>query len=107
MQANKKPSSFQSVILNLIREELNMMLCETFQLKQEVSFTDYHQLTKIILHEISKFHIVSPHLTPEKAKRYIKLLEHLDCHSEVERKFKNKNVYDRKWDNPYSNSPFF
>ncbi len=106
MQINNKLSSFQSIILNFIREELNMMLCETFQLKKNVSFTDYQQLTKIILQEISKAQISSPHLTPEKAKRYIKLLEHLDCHSEVEKVFK-KNTNSKKIDNPYANSPFF
>ena len=35
MEINGKTSSFQSIILELVREELNMMLCEIFQLKEK------------------------------------------------------------------------
>ena len=108
MQINGRNSSFQSVILELIREELNMMLCETFQLKKKINFTDNAKLTKMILKQISTSQINSPHLTPEKARRYIKLLDNLDCHKEIGGGLKKKPTSnDDDWQNPYSDSPFF
>ena len=64
-------------------------------------------LTKIILNEIANSQIVSPHLTPEKAKNYIKILDGLDCHSEVGGGLKRRFSTPNEPENPYSNSPFF
>ena len=79
----RKVSSFQLIILELIRDELNMMLCETFQLKKKVDYNDFELLTKIILKEIANSHIISPHLTPKKARQYIKILDTLNCQQKI------------------------
>ena len=106
----EKTSSFQSVILELVRDKLNMMLCETFQLKEKVNFSNYEKLTKIVLKEISNSQINSPHLTPEQARKYINLLDKLGCHSEIGGGFKRPNSQGHGYceaENPYRDSPFF
>ena len=109
MDINGKCSSFQSVILELVREELNMMLCEIFQLKEDINFNDYEKLTKIVLREISVGHIQSPHLSDIKAQKYIKILDNMDCHSEkgngFQRDYSGFNYTEDN--NPFSNSPLY
>lgn len=109
MRVNGRSSSFQSVILDIVRKELNMMLSETFQLKRSVNFSDNKKLTKMVLKQISNCQIVSAHLSPEKAKKYIELLDKLECHKEIGGGLKKKSNYskiDNDFSNPYSDSPF-
>lgn len=108
MKVNSKNSSFQSVILEIIRQKLNCMLTETFQLKKMVDFQNYEKLTKVVLKEIAACGIRSAHMSTEDAKKAIALLETMDCHrvmekgSAVEEGRKKLPVHD----NPFANSPF-
>ncbi len=108
MKVNSKNSSFQSVILEIIRQKLNCMLTETFQLKKMVDFENYEKLTKVVLKEIAGCGIKSAHMTTEDAKKAIALLETLDCHRVME---KGSRVEEGKKpipvsENPFANSPF-
>ena len=71
-------SSFQRVVIDLIRHQLNLMLTETFQLKEKVDFTDYYKLTMIVLREIANGDIKSPHLGSHEAKQAIRIIESMD-----------------------------
>ena len=103
---DEKSSSFQSLILEIARKNLNMMLCETFQLKEDVDFSNYEKLTKIILREIARGNIDSPHLTQKQAQGYIKLIETFTCRMEIGNGLKPS--IDKKYpeySNPFYNSP--
>lgn len=78
MQIHRRVSAFQSVVLEIIQNKLNMMVTECFQLKKAVDFSDYEKLTKIILREIARGHIHSAHMAPEDAQNAIHMLEALE-----------------------------
>ncbi|HBE03942.1 MAG TPA: hypothetical protein DC049_15915 [Spirochaetia bacterium] len=60
-----------------------MMLTEIFQLDENIDFADYHKLTHIILKEMSRENIKSPHMTPKQAKLAVNLLDYLNCKKEI------------------------
>jgi hypothetical protein len=107
LDVNARDSSFQSVILELLRGKLNMMLSETFQLKGDVDFDDFQKLTKIILKEIARENINSVHLTTEEAKKAIKILDLMNCRNEIGKGLNREdNQLYSEDNNPFSNGPF-
>ncbi len=109
MKIKGQDSSFQSIILEIIREKLNLMVSEVFQLNKKVDFNDHCKLTKIFLKEILKNNIHSVHITKAQAKKFIQIFDKLSCHQEygyeIDPSSKTHNTYDEK-NNPYSSSPF-
>ena len=104
MNVNIKCSSFQSIILELIGQKLNMMLTEIFQLSKSVDANDFEKLTKIILKEIANCHIASCHMTSANAKKTIQILDQMDTHQEIKLNFKNDRR--KKQRSPFSDLPF-
>jgi len=103
---NTKNSAFQTVILELVRHRLNMMMTEIFQLQSEVDCKDYEKLTKIVLKEIAKGNVHSAHLSTKGARKMIKVLDQLNTHKEYidKNELNLKKHFSR--DNPFSDSPF-
>jgi len=99
MNVNSENSSFQDVILELVRQKLNMMLTEIFQLKKNVDSNNYSKLTKVILKEIANGHITSCHMSEECAKKTIHILEMLDAKKVILLDPGEKKVYNPFHDN--------
>ena len=110
MNVEAKSSSFQSVILNIVRKELNLMLSEIFQMddRAQIDFQDYERLTKIVLKEVANKRIRSPHIPAKKALSYIRMLDELECHTEIKNELEEKSwgCDYKEGKNPYSESPF-
>lgn len=108
MRVDSKCCNFQSVVLELVREKLNMMLTEMFQLKQDIDFEDYEKLTKIILREISRKHVHSVHMSSGDAKNAIEILDTLE--KTGDKYFLVDGEQDHfeysEDSNPFSDSPF-
>ncbi|MBN8216773.1 MAG: hypothetical protein J0L75_09020 [Spirochaetes bacterium] len=78
MKQGNRSSSFQSLVLEIIQNKLNMMVTECFQLKKAVDYGDYEKLTKIILREIANGHIQSAHMSSDDAQNAMKMLDGLE-----------------------------
>lgn len=106
MQIHRRVSAFQSVVLEIIQNKLNMMVTECFQLKKAVDFNDYEKLTKIILREIARGHIHSAHMGPEDAQNAIHMLEALEENRHAVNSGFPSPGNSSKAVNPFNDGPF-
>jgi hypothetical protein len=109
MKLGNRSSSFQSVVLEIIQNKLNMMVTECFQLKKAVDYGDYEKLTKIILREIANGHIQSAHMGAEDAQNAMKMLDGLEENRKAVNSSSGSNPPPGKsttTPNPFSDSPF-
>ena len=104
MKFQERPTAFQAVVLEIIRNKLNMMLSEIFQLKDAVDFSDYSKLTVLVLREIANDSIRSCHMSGQDAKKAIALLECLQV-NRVTNPVMDAGGSIRSG-NPFADSPF-
>lgn len=108
MDENKKDcSKFQTVILEIIREKLNLMLSEISQLKQNGESIDFDNnlvLIKTILKKIATKEITSVHISSDEATSYINTFDELDSH--LEKHHSKDNEEEKLNDSIFLESPF-
>ena len=103
----KSKCRFQRLLLKMVKQKLNLMLCELAQLKNP-NFEDQEELVQVILKKIANGKIKSAHINSIEAKQYLKLFNEMYVHQKVELNYKNSNEKDQleKPFNPFKESPF-
>ena len=102
----KSKCRFQRLLLKMVKQKLNLMLCELAQLKNP-NFEDQEELVQVILKKIANGKIKSAHITSIEAKQYLKLFNDMYVHKKVELNYKHpKKDNSSEETNPFKESPF-
>ncbi len=113
-KAKKDTCKFQSIVLKLVREKLNLMVSEVMQLKKcDINKCnledrqDKEELVKTILIKIAEGKVKSVHIHKDEAKEYLQAFNDMNIRQEVEPHFKSDGKKKTIEENsPFKESPF-